>query len=177
MIWLTIILIFGWYGLTGIREGLEWSKPGTQLFKYNKYDWSTFNIIYGVGLFIGFAMYIKFVILFLPLYMLSVFTRNKFSENHNIKGIYKIDYHGFRAIEGLAMFSLFWLVSKDLLIVSISWIFGNYVYKKIMNKIMFNNWFHISNIKVFWLFGLGFTYSDWYYELSLIVGIGLLFLI
>jgi len=176
MEWIYYTLILVWYFLTGSREGLLWSKKESWLGLQN-HHWNLLNILFGAFILILSMASVesKLLVLILGLFSFvwlgSNAIRNFMSVNNENEIVKGIDYHGARALEGLGLFIPFWCLSGSFLLTSAFWIFGNWGYKKLMNKIMFNNMWHYSGIRIFRLFGEEYPYQDWYYDLSLIFGV------
>lgn len=176
MEWIYYTLILVWYFLTGSREGLLWSDKEEYL-KLSKQNWNLVNVLYGAFILIMSMSLVesKFMVILIGLFSFVWLggntIRNFMSVDNTIKDYKGIDYHGARALEGLGLFIPFWVISESFLLTSSFWIFGNWGYKKLMNKIMFNNIWHYSGIRIFRLFGDEFPYRDWYYDFSLIFGI------
>ena len=174
MEWFLVILIMVWYFATGAREGLQWSK--NEFFLGNdKKEW--FSIVDGVALLSVFAMFILtpttpiFVkMLYVAIYYLYVFITDTIRHKNDIDfKIFLIDYHGLRAIEGLIMFSIMLISGMSFFNLCAWWIIGNWFYKRIMNKTMYDTFKHKLTMNKFLLVGYPLPYSDRFYDYSLIL--------
>jgi len=163
---LVILSIFLWYIATGIREGLTWDKSES-FFGIPKEVYSYILVPFSFGL----ACFTMNTYLFLAIFTIFLFViicREYLDATREQFLWWKIDYHMVRAIEGGIFFLASWIVLKDFWLLCALWLMGNYVYKRFMNKVMYNEWHKISEMKVFKLLGYDLPYSDWYYEYSLI---------
>ncbi len=172
MEWLFVLLIIAWYISTGIREGMQWNKEIEYFGNYNKKEW--FNITNGIFILTSFlilpsnSLWLKLFLMFM-FFVYCLLTDTIRHKDEIDLNIFTIDYHGERAIEGLLYFSLFLIGGMSFWNLSAWWIIGNWIYKRFMNKVMYNKWYKISDMKTFWLFGYPLPYSDYYYDFSLIL--------
>ena len=166
-----------WYIITGIREGLTWKRLNKKFLKLTHPTWVLINNWFG-WIFSIFSIIIlcnnQFVLLIPFLFCIWLFAingRDRLDIDRTIHDFYKIDYHTLRGLEGLGMFGVFWILLDNFFLVSACWIIGNWIYKRMMNKVLYNTFKHHLTMTKYRMFGKDFPYSDRWYDYSLILPI------
>ena len=168
---ITILAIFLWYTFSSLREGMLWSKKETFL-TIPDHTYSMLFIPISFCLVIA-QTFVMFPIISMILTLLFVYTiviREKLSVANPKYFYYEwFDYHLVRAIEGGLFFIPCWIILKDFFLLSALWIIGNWIYKRVMNRVMYGHFSHKLTMTTYWMFGKPFPYSDRWYDWSLIL--------
>lgn len=169
---LTIILILLWFIFTGIREAMLWNHKDSFLgIDATTYSFMLVPITFLIPIsFLAVIGYPWYAFLFAILSLELTMIRFRVAKS----GIYWykwkwLDYHTLRSLEGLFLFIPCWIIMKDFFLLSAVWLVGNWIYKRIMNKVMYNEWYKISNMKIYWMLGYPLPYSDYIYDFSLVL--------
>lgn len=168
----TIILILFWYIFTGIREALTWSKKD-EFLKISKDTYSFLLVPLSFALLMfamPYAWGLWFVSVMFILFALSLIGREYLDQNRDEQFLFwKIDYHTLRGIEGFFYFVTALVIMKDFFLLSAVWIVGNWIYKRVMNKVMYGTFKHKLTMSTYWMLGYPLPYSDRWYDYSLIL--------
>lgn len=166
-----IFLVIFIFVTSGVREGLQWKKEDKNFLKFSLKRWFiitdilvlTITMVTCPILLMGKLTY---VLMFGTYIWLTTLLYNK--EGINLE-LLVIDYHTIRTLEFSIPFIMFLIGGMNFFLLSAVWLVGNWVYKRIMNKVMYNEWYKISNMKIYWMLGYPLPYSDYIYDFSLVL--------